>query len=147
VSYPRGARGNPVERFLGKIKPNRKTRCWEWQGAATSEYGAFGPRAGKTVRAPRYAYLLFNGIEPPRRLYVCHTCDNPRCVNPRHLFVGTAHDNSVDMYRKGRRTVALSRTLERAARRLWRTGRYTQRQLAARFGVSQWKIWRLASCT
>ena len=74
---------------------------WRWKGEG---YGHFGiKRNGKWQKmyAHRMAYLLEHG-EIPERLHVCHTCDNPPCVNPKHLWLGTFRDNIQDAVNKGR---------------------------------------------
>jgi hypothetical protein len=77
--------------------------CWNWTGAKLKSggYGAFR-LDGLTLRAPRVAWALTHGGESPGQLFVCHRCDNPPCCNPRHLFLGTAKDNTDDKDRKGR---------------------------------------------
>lgn len=83
------------------------TGCWEWQGARFgSGYGQFyagRDSAGKrmNIHAHRFAYELRHGAIPDG-LHVLHHCDNPPCVNPDHLFVGTRSDNMQDMFVKGR---------------------------------------------
>ncbi|WIY54104.1 HNH endonuclease [Devosia sp. YIM 151766] len=75
--------------------------CWEWTGAKNAQgYGYLAFR-GKTWKAHRVSYTIFCG-EIPDGLMVCHHCDNPCCVNPRHLFLGHATVNMKDMVRKGR---------------------------------------------
>lgn len=91
-----------VERFWSKV--DRSGDCWEWQASrSTHGYGFFG-RDGKVLYAHRVSYEITNGLIPkgPKRLHVCHHCDNPPCVRPDHLFLGTASDNLNDAYRKGR---------------------------------------------
>jgi hypothetical protein len=92
-------RGNEVDRFLDKV---RKTDgCWIWQGASHEKgYGCFFFR-GRKRSAHVVSYTLFVG-EVPDGLMVCHECDNPPCVRPDHLFVGTNQDNILDAFSKGR---------------------------------------------
>jgi hypothetical protein len=84
------------------------TACWPWLGFVRQDgYGRFfacAPRSGEgtiSVGAHRRAYVLATGADPGE-LFVCHSCDNRRCCNPRHLWLGTTDDNMRDMSLKGR---------------------------------------------
>ena len=76
--------------------------CWQWCGAVSNHgYGSF--RFGrKTVLPHRFSLLVFKNIDVPADKYVCHRCDNPLCVRPDHLFVGTSSDNANDRNAKRR---------------------------------------------
>ena len=91
-------------RFWSKV--DRSGDCWVWTGARRRGYGRFrvGSRIDGSrtlVRATHVAWELTNGPVPDG-LFVCHRCDNPPCVRPDHLFLGTALDNARDMIAKGR---------------------------------------------
>lgn len=77
--------------------------CWEWSGSRNHQsYGNLMINY-KNWRTHRLAWILWNG-EIPDGLMVLHQCDNPPCCNPDHLFLGSAKDNALDAYAKGRMT-------------------------------------------
>ncbi len=92
---------DPIVRFLQFAAVGEPDECWEWTGhRKAGGYGSFVLN-GRSERAHRASFIFFHG-PIPTGMYVCHRCDNPGCVNPDHLFVGTATDNMQDMLRKGR---------------------------------------------
>jgi|ERR1051326_4475122 hypothetical protein len=80
--------------------------CWIWNKRLSARgYGRVKMAgAGKTTHAHRVAFILTKG-EIPNGMRACHKCDNPPCINPDHIFLGTAWDNTQDMLRKGRHWV------------------------------------------
>jgi len=101
-------------RFFGLVKKGEG--CWEWTGAKWRGYGSFhsvidGKR--RTLKAHRVSVVLHRGAQIPDGMDVLHACDNPSCVNPDHLSVGTKFDNMRDAAAKGRIcTVGKSRLTE-----------------------------------
>lgn len=88
-------------RFLSKIE-KKENGCWEWIDLLSNGgYGKFNDK-GTTISAHRFSYKLYRG-EIPRGMCVCHICDNRKCVNPEHLWLGTAKDNMRDCVAKNRK--------------------------------------------
>jgi len=139
-----------TERFWDYSIP-KESGCWEWFAARTPNgYGVFncGRIKGKDGRkysivASRVSYSLTFG-DIPNGLSVCHICDNPSCVNPKHLFLGTQTENMKDMFLKGRNTrgervpqskLNSEQILE--VRRLYAEGGLRQLDIANLFNVSR----------
>lgn len=99
------SKDDPIrQRILDSSSLIISTGCWEWEKHITkSGYGTISIN-GKSTRAHRASYEAFVG-KIPDGLVVCHKCDNPRCCNPDHLFVGTFLDNTIDHLLKGRKPV------------------------------------------
>ena len=90
-----------IERFWSKVDVRGVEDCWEWlAGKRTGGYGVIRIKS-KSCAASRVSWILHNG-EIADGLCICHKCDNPACVNPNHLFLGTYKDNAQDMVAKGR---------------------------------------------
>lgn len=148
------SRARPLaERFWEKVDRTGKD-CWPWMGATVLGYGRFNLNR-KSAVASRVAWELTHGAVAPE-LEVCHSCDNPACCRPSHLFLGTHDDNMKDALRKGRMVAGprhpqyghpeqhpmrkLTWTQVRQIRAEFAVGRVTQGQLAERFGVRQTTI-------
>lgn len=132
-------------RFWSKVRiSSAADTCWNWQaGLRNRGYGDFYA-AGGHLTASRVAYWLATGKDPAD-MQVCHTCDNPRCCNPAHLFLGTNLDNSRDADRKGRLRVRFGTAhycakLTEAdvveCRRAYAAGECSRHGLARRHGVT-----------
>jgi hypothetical protein len=123
------------ERFFEKVIPEPNSGCWLWDGACfVTGYGKF-KKGGIDGYAHRFSYELHFG-QIKNGLHVLHTCDNPSCVNPEHLFLGTQADNNWDSMKKGRRARG-----ERLGKLTEDDVRYIRRstesggKLAVRFGI------------
>lgn len=89
------------DRFWPKVQ--KSDHCWEWTGyRMPNGYGQILGMHRKRIPAHRAAWIVTHGVEPPRNIDVCHSCDNRSCVRPDHLFLGSRLDNVRDAMRKGR---------------------------------------------
>ena len=90
-----------LARYWAKV--DKSGECWTWTAATTSfGYGVFHPVKGRTIGAHRYSLSLKLGRELTPGAFACHTCDNPGCVNPSHLYEGTPQSNVADAVSRGR---------------------------------------------
>lgn len=109
---PGGPRPAPLsERLFRYREVNPESGCWEWTATTTKGYGRMTIKQ-KSTPVHRVSAHLWLGLELASPLKVCHRCDNRKCFNPDHLFIGTTKDNWDDMVAKGRRKIAVG---ERAA--------------------------------
>ena len=142
-----------IARFWLKVAvTDDPDQCWEWQASTTKDgYGHIGFN-GTVLRSHRIAYTLVKG--DPGSLFVLHQCDNRRCCNPAHLFLGTHLDNAQDKAAKGRGNqpqgeqhgaCKLTAAQVWAIRQKFMLGSITKRELAADFHVSATHIGNIIS--
>lgn len=135
------------ERIEANVRKDEATGCWLWQGALSADgYGSLRI-GGAKERVHRAAYRHFKGDIAPD-LCVCHRCDNPACVNPDHLFLGTPKDNALDRAAKGRGgnlrggCNGRAKLTEEQVRAI-RTSAETGAAIARRLGVSKVLVCRI----
>lgn len=149
------AKKQTAESFWARVQGDRRKRngCWEWQGACNNTgYGTVAWH-GKVYTAHRVAAWLSDLVTDPARptsskekTHVLHKCDNRKCCNPTHFFIGSYSDNQLDAYAKKRKTqpkgenhanAKLTNKQAEEIRRVYGAHGLTQKQLASKFGVSQ----------
>lgn len=136
--------GRPRLSFESGFVRGKPDECWEWKHGRCQEYGISNGRG-----AHRVSWEVHRG-PIPEGMYVCHRCDNPPCVNPDHLFLGTLQDNIADRVAKGRSSgdpalgeaKVISKLTNAAVRDIRRRGKDGEFHhiIAARFGVSRTTI-------
>lgn len=146
-------RPRPIaDRFWPRVTFEPNTGCWLWTGPVV--HGGYGTM-GNRQRAHRVSWLIHYG-PIPGGLFVCHRCDTPPCVNPRHLFLGTQKDNMQDATAKGRRSSGPShlRSGENgpASKLTWpqvrelrslKASGVTYEELSRRFSICSASVWNI----
>jgi hypothetical protein len=134
------------ERFWEKVNKRSPDECWEWVATKRNGYGRMYT-SGRLIGAHRVSWRINFGEFPPADVKVLHKCDNPSCVNPRHLFLGTQQDNVDDMIEKGRHRYPIGENVHtnkltedevREIRKLSST--LSQSSISEKFGVSKGAI-------
>lgn len=140
----------PIDRFWAKT--HKAKGCWLWSGKLIGrDKRAVFCVEGKQTYAARFSWELHNNQKIPKGLHVLHTCDNPACVNPSHLFLGTQGDNLRDAWTKGRRKPARNvhpgaKLTEGSVREIRKRYEIDGRtKLAEEFGVAKITIWKVYS--
>lgn len=146
-----GPKPRPIEsRFWEKVDKRDDNECWNWTAKLDKNgYGriGLGGRDKGMARSPRIAYLLCYGVDPGDQ-WVLHSCDNPSCVNPKHLRLGSAGDNNKESFDKGRNPNPrlpgesnpyrkLTGTSVKEIRERYSKGDISQQSLAEEYGVDQ----------
>lgn len=130
-----------MKEFWQKVNITGPDDCWEWKfGRRRDIYPTFRGEGGH-----RFALQLKLGRKLRPGFYALHTCDNKRCVNPKHLFEGTGADNTRDMMKKGRSKFGgepvLTKELVVKLRQLYATGLFSCRELAEMAQLKQGTLW------
>ena len=131
-------------RFSEKYERGGSDECWPWTGANNHGYGHYESPEGWSRQAHRVAWRLANG--PAGDSHVLHKCDNKKCVNPRHLYLGDDAQNQKDAVFRGRHGGSkLDMERVREIRRRYADGDVTQEELADEYGIAQSNISRIVN--
>lgn len=129
-------------RFWRKVEVGTADSCWLWKDPEQKHYANFWD-GRKQIGAHRYSLELKLGRELKEGEFACHTCDNKRCVNPKHLFPGTRLDNSRDMVSKNRKEVGqdvfgakMTDEKVRSMRKRYAKNNISIRRLARYYGIT-----------
>lgn len=147
--------------FLKKTQRKDNDKCWPWKACVDQNgYGCmWNCILKKRSRVTRVILFLYKNVPFESKLIACHKCDNPICVNPSHIFVGTMKDNSQDMVKKGRYNPAnkpkgskhfaskLSEADVLKIRNMYRTGEHTYGSIAQLYNIDKTVIGKIIKKT
>jgi hypothetical protein len=144
------------ERWLCKVNKESEEGCWNWEGATYRKgYGHFRRLVDgtwKMYKAHRYSFEYFKNEKKLLNsdTLVCHSCDNPKCVNPKHLFTGSYSDNNTDAMKKGRHNYGIRQghriiTDQEVIniRKDYQEGEKSLAVLSEKYKTSKPQIWRI----
>lgn len=131
---------NSISSFWEKVKKLEK--CWEWLGCICDGYGIY-MIGGKKNKAHRWSWIFKHGPISPG-MKICHKCDNRKCVNPDHLFIGSDADNILDAAIKGRMSKKLSIKDVVSIFKMRKNG-HSHASISAKFGIHQSNVSRTLS--
>lgn len=143
-----GKHGTPIDRFNNYVE--RSSGCWLWTGGLSPKgYGRFNAGNKRVELAHRFSFRTHRG-PIPEGLCVCHHCDNRKCVNPEHMFLGSQYENMQDMALKGRAPITKgekcgkAKLTERQALEILRS-KDVGPSLAQKYGVNVSTIYNIRS--
>ena len=128
-----------IDRFWSKVDIKSEDECWEWLGPLRGKGYGYIVIEHKKIKANRFSWIITNGLIPTEKL-VLHNCDNSKCVNPNHLYIGSHSDNMRDRCSRYNgmigRTNRFTEEKIQIIKLLYSKG-ITQRSIAERLGLSQ----------
>lgn len=161
MKYEDVMKSDVQKRFWSKVDIKDLLSCWFWKGSleavrkGTYLRGRFriGGRRGRAEVASRVAWVSTHG-DIPDGLFVLHKCDDPRCVNPSHLYLGTNKDNMRDLYERGDPNrshgekhyhALLTDEQAREVRRLYKARKMRSVDIGKKFGISRSTVWDIGT--
>lgn len=141
-----------LERFWSKVDIKDENSCWNWKAGPKESYGNFW-LYGRGIGAHRFSWIIHHNQEIPSDKIICHHCDNPRCVNPNHIYLGDFFDNNRDTIRRKRNNTDPNIPRgenHRDAKLTWEIVRKIRslenpnfRELSRKYGVDHKTIWKV----
>lgn len=124
--------------FFWSNVDSTRDACWPWKGGLTRQgYGRVNASSGRWLPASRVALMLVLGRNLGDKMLACHTCDNPICCNPKHLYEGTVSQNALDAVVRGRKVPRRGHKIDERIAKEILVSPGTQEEIASKFGISR----------